>query len=55
MRSFQTASNSHIPEMANDRIQEITQRFSKTSYDFPKVMKVLGIQKAKGNFAEITD
>jgi len=41
--------------MANDRIQEITQRFSKTSYNFPKVMKVLGIQKAKGNFAEITD
>jgi len=36
-------------------IQEITQRLSKTSYDFPKVMKVLGIQKAKGNFAEITD
>lgn len=33
---------------------EVTQRFLKTSYDFPKVMKVLGIQKAKGNFAEIT-
>jgi len=41
--------------MADNRIQEITQRFSKTSYDFPNVMKVLGIQKAKGNFAEITN
>ena len=54
LQSLTHAKFSNCFQQPYSRIQEITQRFSKTSYDFPKVMKVLGIQKAKGNFAEIT-